>query len=444
MLRPNTLFLLFAAMLAVLPLAPPAMAEGDTPTTAPQSKKKKKGRADRASGLSGNFYRLADLESEPYSRGVIVFEAGKGNPYASIRIPDIINANGLLVAMAEGRYSNSDQGQNDLIVSTSKDGGKHWSRPTVALASHGATYNNPCLIYDPATKQIVLFFQRYPEGVKERDPNIPTGHQDKRAIRNFVSFSKNGKSWSKPKDVTEFTKNEDVTITCSGPNPGVCLSRGPHKGRLVVPLNEGPFGNWTLAAAYSDDHGKTWHIGRKSASGCGVNEVSVAETEQGELLIVSRAWGGSYRKVAYSQDGGESWGDIHEHAELPSPNVQNGLTRYSFADDKALGGRGRVLFSSPTQGSRRDGIIKMSYDDGKTWPVARMVGSGPFAYSVLCPVCPGVVGLLYEVNGNPLTTIKFTPVSISWLTRGEDTGMATTPENTDAKPPRKKKKKSQH
>lgn len=361
---------------------------------------------------------LKSESATPFERAVDVFVAGKGNPYKSIRIPDIVKAGNILVAFAEGRYENTDQGRNDLISSVSKDGGKSWGPVEVVARADGATFNNPCVIYDEESKQMVLFFQRYPKGVKERDQNIPTGWQDDRCIRNFVSISKNGKKWSTPKDVTKTTKNEGVTITCSGPNPGCRLTRGPHKGRLIVPLNEGPFGNWTVAVAYSDDHGKTWHIGQKSAAGGGVNEVSVAETEEGGLIVVSRAWGGNQRKVLYSEDGGETWGETKAHNQLPSPNCQNGLLRYSFADDEKLANRGRLLFSSPSTGQRTNGIIKMSYDDGKTWEVEKPVGDGSFAYSTLCTVKPGIVGLLFESSGK----IRFTTFTISWLTDGRDEG----------------------
>ena len=127
-------------------------------------KKKKKGQETQLAGKPATAAELAALNSAPYGRAVDVFVAGDGNPYASIRIPDIINADGMLVAMAEGRYQDTDQGQNDLIVSISRNGGKTWSKPVVAAASKGATFNNPCLIYDQASKQIVLFFQRYPQG----------------------------------------------------------------------------------------------------------------------------------------------------------------------------------------------------------------------------------------------------------------------------------------
>ncbi len=395
-MKKASLILCAAALLAVSPLsplAPFAHAEGTAATA-----------------------------EAPHETGVDVFVAGKGNPYAAIRIPDIVKAGDMLVAMAEGRYANTDQGQNDLIVSISKDGGRSWSEPAVAAASKGATFNNPCMIYDAEAKKIIVFFQRYPQGVHERDQNIPTGWEDERCIRNFIISSEDGVNWTEPRDITKDTKNEGVTITCSGPNPGLQIRHGKYKGRLIVPLNEGPFGNWTLAAAYSDDHGETWKIGRKSADKCGINEVSVVETDEGGLFVVSRAWGGNKRRIAYSEDGGESWSPVTAHEELPSPNVQNGMVRYSFAKDKKLGGKSRIIFTSPVNG-RSDGTVKMSYDNGKTWPVSKLLIPGPFAYSTLTPVEPGVMGCLYEVNADPMKIIRFTTFSIDWLTDGEDKGV---------------------
>lgn len=371
----------------------------------------------------------AEEEKTPVESGVTVFEAGEGNPYASIRIPSIINVRGeMLVALAEGRYLNGDQGKNDLIVSLSKDGGKTWTPPAVAAAANGATFNNPYIMYEPVTKQLVLFFQCYPPGVSEQGEVKPEpGWESPQSLRNLVCFSADGVVWTEPKDVTASTKHEDAMITCSGPNPGVVLTRGQHKGRMVVVFNEAPsFGNWHLTAAYSDDHGETWQLGEKSESGMGINEVSVAETEDGRVFVVSRHYGGpggDTRRVAYSADGGATWGPVTTHDELPCYGCQNGLVRYSFADDAERGSRSRILFTGPRAG-RTDGMIKMSYDDGKTWPVQKDIGPGPFAYSAICPLEPGYFGVLYEVNGSPLRTIKFTRISMSWLTDGQDTGKA--------------------
>ena len=196
MMKISSIILCAATLLVAAPVSyTSAFAQDEHAAEQPAKKKGKKKKKDKATSLAGKAAsksELAALDSEPYGRAVDVFVAGEGNPYASIRIPDIINANGLLVAMAEGRYQDTDQGQNDLIVSTSRDGGKTWSKPVVAAASKGATFNNPCLIYDQKANQIVLFFQRYPQGIKERTPDIPTGWKDERCIRNFVSFSRNG------------------------------------------------------------------------------------------------------------------------------------------------------------------------------------------------------------------------------------------------------------
>ena len=356
----------------------------------------------------------------PYQNAIDVFKAQEDNEYPSIRIPCIINANGVLIAAAEGRKRATDQGSNDLIISVSKDFGKTWSKPTVAASDpNKGTYNNPYLIYDRDAKRCVLFFQYYPSGVSERGEVSP-GWKGPKCLRNFVCFSSTGKKWNKPKDVTSTTKHEDATITCSGPNPGVQISRGKYKGRLVVVFNEAvKFGDWVLTAAYSDDGGKSWALGKKSEAGKGINEVSVAETDDGGLYVVSRAWGSGGRRVAYSEDGGETWSPIETNGELPSPGCQNGLARYSHADDKARGSKSRIIFTSPV-GGRKDAVIKMSYDNGHTWPVAKDFGKGPFAYSALCPLEPGFFGVLFESNDSK--TIRFVRIPVEWLTDGQDTG----------------------
>lgn len=51
----------------------------------------------------------------PTDRAVTVFNAGEGNPYASIRIPALLSiGKGQLLAFAEGRYKNTDQGKTIL------------------------------------------------------------------------------------------------------------------------------------------------------------------------------------------------------------------------------------------------------------------------------------------------------------------------------------------
>ncbi len=367
-----------------------------------------------------------DIENfVPYDHAIDIFKGKENIDHPNVRIPTILNANGLIIAAAEGRHSAADQAQNDIVVSVSKDFGKTWSKPVIAACAkdsmEGSTFNNPCLLYDKDKKQILIFFQRYAPGAGERQ-SPPQGWTDEKCVRNFVTTSKDGKHWSKPKEVTRTTKHEDAALTCSGPNPGVQLTRGTHKGRLVVVFNEAvKFNDWVITAAFSDNHGKTWKIGEKSEGNKQINEVSWVETDKGGILVVARSYpGAGTRRVATSDDGGKSWSEVKGHPELPCTGCQNGLTRYSFKDDQERGRKSRILFTAPST-RRENGIIKMSYDNGKTWPVAKDFGKGQFAYSAVCPLEPGYFGVIFEPNDTK--TIRFVRVPMAWLTDGEDTGI---------------------
>ena len=67
---------------------------------------------------------------------------------------------------------------------------------------------------------------------------------------------------------------------------------------------------------------------------------------------------------------------------------------------------------------------RQSYDNGKTWPVKKLLGEGGFAYSSLAMVEPGIVGVLYEENQEHIKKLKFVPITIEWLTDGKDAGLA--------------------
>ena len=57
------------------------------------------------------------------------------------------------------------------------------------------------------------------------------------------------------------------------------------------------------------------------------------------------------------------------------------------------------LISLPTPGGRKDGVVYVSTDGGKTWPVRRDIIPGYFAYSALIQLDDATVGLFYESNG---------------------------------------------
>lgn len=416
------LALLFGAVTVPAHAAPRDGAKKPARERTEKNAGKKTSRSTRDDPPAGEF---------PCDTTVSLIRAKEGNEWPNIRIPALLSlGKGHIAAFFEGRHSAADQSHNDIGVCLSRDGGKTWSDAIVVATAGENAYNNPCPVYDAKTKTIHVFFQSYAQslGMSERGGKKAPGWDDPTCVRNWVCTSKDGgKTWSKPRDVTSTTKHPDgVDIMASGPNAGVQLTRGRHKGRLVIPMNEGPFGAWTLAAVYSDDHGKTWKIGEKSGGPKGqVNETSIAETERGGVVIVSRKWAGpNCKRIAWSKDGGESWSPVANATELSDGGTQNSLLKYSFRDNAELGGKSRLIYSG-MPGSRGKGkaVIALSYDDGKTWPIVKQVNKEDeyFAYSSLVFVKPGVVGLLYEADH--ASTLKFTTFTLEWLTDGKDAGI---------------------
>ncbi len=65
--------------------------------------------------------------------------------------------------------------------------------------------------------------------------------------------------------------------------------------------------------------------------------------------------------------------------------------------------------------------LGLSYDKGKTWPVARLVHAGPSAYSSLAVLRDGTIGLLYERGAvNAYEEIDFAHFNLDWLSHGAD------------------------
>ncbi|MGI9456261.1 MAG: exo-alpha-sialidase, partial [Aeoliella sp.] len=220
----------------------------------------------------------------------------------------------------------------------------------------------------------------------------------------FVTHSDDdGLSWSIPRDVTHTTKRVKVNSTATGPGIGIVLTRGEHKGRIIMPTNEGWFEGknrfFNVYACYSDDHGETWKNGETAPNGSpgNGNEVQMVELSDGSIQLNSRSNAGSrLRKLAVSNDGGATWSPLKDHQQLPEPQCMGSVLRYSFPEE----GKSRILYAGPgTKRGRSQGTVRISYDEGKTWPVAKMVDPDGYAYSCLTKLPNGDVGLLYEANG---------------------------------------------
>jgi len=344
--------------------------------------------------------------------------------YHTYRIPSLlVTENDTLLAFCEGRKkSRGDSGDIDLLFKRSQDSGKTWSQQQVIWNDGANTCGNPCPVVDQQTGTILLLMTWNHGDDRENAIKENTGKDTRRV---WVSRSDDdGVTWSKPVEITSTTKRPEWRWYATGPGVGIQLQKGPWKGRLVIPCDhsvapspDNPTGH-NSHVIISDDHGQTWRLGGVIQPQ--VNECQVVELEDGTLMINMRNYDRSKtaRAIATSKDGGITWSNVMHDAALVEPLCQASFTRYSWhsKSDKSC-----LLFSNPASMSKRvEMTVRLSYDEGKTWPASRVLHSGPSAYSCLAVLPDGDIVCLYEAGQeHPYEKIVFARFSLDWLTSGE-------------------------
>ena len=220
-----------------------------------------------------------------------------------------------------------------------------------------------------------------------------------------------GATWSEPVCISSQIKEDYMCFIGCGPGVGIRIKTGAHKGRLVVPIYFTPR-VWPLmectACIYSDDHGKTWKrggaagenrkrlglfkVGHKFiADGERTSESQIIELPGGALRVFVRNHA-SCRKVAIadSTDGGESWHD-YRHIDVPQCICQISAINVKDGDKEAT-----LLLNAADKKKRMNGVIRLSYDYGETFPYALQIKDGEFVYSSMCQANDGTICVLYE------------------------------------------------
>lgn len=330
----------------------------------------------------------------------------KQDGYKNFRIPSLVcGQSGVLLAFAEGRASLLDHAENDIVLKRSADNGKTWSKLIVVDQDGTNALNNPqALVRNDG--RIILMYQRYADGYGEKHA-LP-GLDGNRICRTFVTHSDDeGLNWFEPKDITADVKRPEATSVASGPGIGFEIRNGMHAGRLIMPFNQGPYGKWFVYSVYSDDGGETWQKGEiaplKRKSKGWANEVQMVELKEGRLMLNARSETGMRkRKIAFSDDGGQTWSDVFDDKTLLEPECQGSLISYNDSI---------VLFANPRHRTRRlRGTVYASTDEGATWPHRKTVYKGGFAYSSMAVLPNGEIGLLFEKDG--YQTISFMTVKL--------------------------------
>ncbi len=339
--------------------------------------------------------------------------------YFLYRIPALaVTAQGTVLAFCEGRKtSGSDQGDIDVIMKRSTDGGRTWSPHKIVYEEGGDAkigIGNPCVIADNVRQKVWLAFCR-----------------DNKAVL-VTSSADDGLTWAEPRDISATVVKPEWNWVATGPGVGIALEHGRHKGRLIIPCNhrlKGPDkkAGFNSHAMFSDDDGRSWQI--SGAAGMGGSECQVIERDDDSLLLNARMMNSyeGFRGAATSADGGASWSPLAQERQLPCSQCQGSMVRFV---DKDRPGSSITLFANPhppeggvtTPATSRVRLtIRLSYDEGRTWPVAKVLHAGPAAYSSLARLPDGTILCLYEGgrehrNEGPILA-RF---PLEWLTEGKD------------------------
>ena len=350
------------------------------------------------------------------------------------RIPALVTTRqGTLLAICDARVEKTGDAPNniDLALKRSLDSGETWERVKIVVdfpGYHAAC--DPCMLLDRQTGSVwILYDHIWPdlETLEKANRTLPPGIQPDAGGRinllHAIVSHNEGQTWSKPRDITEMVTEPVRTSVMAAPGMGIQMQ----SGRLLTPCYSDRrklgklSGTGYSSVCYSDDHGKTWHLG--GAATPSTNECQVVELGDGSLMVNMRNFHDSEkgrRAVATSKDGGGTWSKVSYDGTLIEPNCQASFIRYT--DIRQGFGKNRLLFSNPAHRNERVNMtVRLSYDEGQTWPVSKVIYPGPSAYSCLTVLGDGSIGMLYERGQEgPYEKITFARFNLEWLTDGGD------------------------
>ena len=372
---------------------------------------------------------FAAYAAPPLLNKTKLFQGDEGG-YKLYRIPGIVvTRRGTILAYCEARrHTGGDWDTIDILLRRSTDGGKTFSPPesiahvTSPIARNpvaierkqgqptDVTHNNPVAIADRNGAVHFLFCLEY--------------------MRVFYMRSRDdAKTFSAPVEITSpfdaFRTEFPWRVVATGPGHGIQLA----SGRLIVPvwLALGTTGNGhgpsVNATVYSDDHGAIWHrgdlaIAANSAEFPSPNETTAVQIASGSVMLNIRTPSAHNRRaIVTGKDGATAWSQPRFQPDLPDPLCFASLVRL-----KKL-----LLFSNPDNLTRADGreiaskdrknlTVRISYDEGATWPVKKTLEPGPSAYSDLAVLRDGTILCFYEAAPQ-LLLARF---NLAWLTDGSD------------------------
>jgi sialidase-1 len=384
----------------------------------------------------------ASSKEKGFHRSQVLFEA-ETNGYHIYRIASMVatKESTLLAFCAARKGRGGDWDPIDIVMRRSTDSGNTWEPLRLLVHQDSVPCDNAMPIVDYVTGEVHLLYQiDY-------------------ARCYYMKSTDDGLSWSEPADITAtidaFRDIYPWVVQAPGPGHGIQL----RNGRLVVPfwLSDGggrEFGPnhrghrpSIVVSVYSDDHGKTWKAGDVAVPDNDItvipNETSCIELADGRVLFNSRNESMNYRRLfTFSDDGATNWSTPVFADAFFEPICFGSMCRFTM---EPLQSKNRILFCNPdsrhdpwvaskpsTPRSARNRhrtnlTLRMSYDEGATWPVSKVIDPGIAGYSDIAVTPDGLVHVFYEGGSVPGTNSHTRNVHMSvvsfdleWLTEGKE------------------------
>jgi sialidase-1 len=362
-----------------------------------------------------------------------LFQAGQAG-YVTYRIPALATTRKgtILAACSARRDGFGDWADIDVMFRRSTDGGETWSAPVVLADSGNSVVDNATFIIDPHSDQIYLLYQ-----IDYARAFLMTSNDE-------------GATWSKSREITgafdTFRARDqyDWKVLAMGPGHGIVLA----SGRFVVPVwlaTDKSHRPSISATIYSDDQGDSWHAGEtivaNSKDTPNPSEHVLVELADGRVMTNMRTESKQYRRlVSISPNGASDWSPPKFDEQLYDPICMASLVRLGATahDDAAkclvfANPDSRAAESAPTRWGareRRNVTVRLSHDDGQSWPISRVMEAGPSGYSDLSVAPDGTIYMLYERGAADqhgafhTGYLTFAEFNRAWLA-GDDAGVGT-------------------
>ncbi len=374
-----------------------------------------------------------------------VFEAGT-HGYAHYRIPAIVvSTRGTLMAFAEARKNTGgDWGPIDIVMRRSTDNGTTWDEQRVIAHVEGEIQQNPVALAQGLAQPGEVTYNNLAPIVDVEGGIIHFLFAVEYARIHYMRSDDDGDTFSQPVDVTAafdaFRPEYDWKVVATGPGHGIQLDNG----RLLVPvwLSDGTGGHAhrpsVVATVYSDDQGETWQRGDivvRHPELVNPSETLAVQLVDGSVMLNIRHESDEHRRaISVSPDGATDWSELRFQPELLEPVCMGSFIRLSTTNNSD---KNRLIFVNPDSDEPRDPdnpngnhkrqnvSVQLSYDEGASWTVKKVLEAGPSGYSDLAVGPDGMIYCFYErgqviAGQNYTSNLTMARFNLEWLTDGAD------------------------